>query len=147
GRASPGGVLRSRRARRRGGARRPRRRSRLPARGHRRERAAAARAAVVVHARAARRRRAVTTVRSWLAEPLPRAVAQAIDRVAAAPGVRRLAVMPDVHLAEDVCVGLVAGTDGPIYPQAVGGDIGCGMAALRLHGGASLDERAAARRG
>jgi tRNA-splicing ligase RtcB len=71
-------------------------------------------------------------VHRWLSEPLPRAVAQALERLAAAPGVRHIAVMPDVHLAEHVCVGTVVGTDDVLYPQAVGGDIGCGMAAVRL---------------
>jgi tRNA-splicing ligase RtcB len=38
--------------------------------------------------------------------------------------------MPDAHLAEDVCVGAVLATSGTLYPSAVGGDIGCGMAAV-----------------
>jgi tRNA-splicing ligase RtcB len=46
--------------------------------------------------------------------------------------------MPDVHLASDVCVGTVFGTSRLIYPQAVGGDIGCGMLALRLNAPADL---------
>lgn len=75
----------------------------------------------------------MTEVYSWLSEPLSRDVSLALDRLAHAPGVRRIAVMPDVHLAEHVCVGTVVATDGVIYPQAVGGDIGCGMATLRLH--------------
>jgi tRNA-splicing ligase RtcB len=86
-------------------------------------------------------------VHRWLCEPMPKAVAQAIDRLGAARGVQHVAVMPDVHLAEHVCVGTVLGTDEWIYPQAVGGDIGCGMAAVRLVGGADAiaDEVAAAR--
>ena len=68
----------------------------------------------------------------WLAEPMPKAVAQAMNRLAAARGVVHIAVMPDVHLAENVCVGTVVATDDCLYPQAVGGDIGCGMAAVRL---------------
>jgi len=40
--------------------------------------------------------------------------------------------MPDVHLASDVCVGVVVATTDLIYPQAVGGDIGCGMLAVGL---------------
>ena len=40
--------------------------------------------------------------------------------------------MPDVHLASDVCIGVAVATTNLIYPQAVGGDIGCGMLAVRL---------------
>lgn len=89
----------------------------------------------------------MTTVHRWLAEPLPRDVAAALARLAEAPGVRRLAVMPDVHLAEHVCVGTVVGVADRVYPQAVGGDIGCGMAAVRLSAGreAIADDAAAAR--
>jgi tRNA-splicing ligase RtcB len=58
------------------------------------------------------------------------AVAAAIDRLRRAPDVRRVAVMPDVHLASDVCVGTVLATSHLLYPQAVGGDIGCGMLAV-----------------
>jgi tRNA-splicing ligase RtcB len=48
--------------------------------------------------------------------------------------VRRIAVMPDVHLSADVCVGTVVATDHTLYPAAVGGDIGCGVAAIAFHG-------------
>ncbi len=74
----------------------------------------------------------MTRVHRWLVEPLPRNVAQALERLGRAPGVRHVAVMPDVHLSEHVCVGTVVGTEDVLYPQAVGGDIGCGMAALPL---------------
>jgi tRNA-splicing ligase RtcB len=74
----------------------------------------------------------MTVVHRWLAEPLPKDVAQALERLAAAPGVVHVAVMPDVHLAEHVCVGTVVGTSDRLYPQAVGGDIGCGMAIVRI---------------
>jgi len=40
--------------------------------------------------------------------------------------------MPDVHLSADVCIGVVVATSHLIYPQAVGGDIGCGMLAVGL---------------
>jgi len=63
-------------------------------------------------------------------EPPPRAVADAIARLARATDVRRIAVMPDVHLAEGVCVGTVVATSYALYPDAVGGDIGCGVSAL-----------------
>lgn len=44
-------------------------------------------------------------VSAWLAEPMDADVKRAIDRIARAPDVVRVAVMPDVHLAESVCVG------------------------------------------
>jgi tRNA-splicing ligase RtcB len=69
-------------------------------------------------------------VKRWLIEPLPKDVAAALDRLAASDDVRRVAVMPDVHLANDVCVGTVLATSHLIYPAAVGGDIGCGVAAV-----------------
>ncbi len=55
--------------------------------------------------------------------------------------------MPDVHLAREVCVGAVVATSRLIYPEAVGNDIGCGMAAIRFDGSAELlaDETAAGR--
>jgi tRNA-splicing ligase RtcB len=55
--------------------------------------------------------------------------------------------MPDVHLSADVCVGTVVATGRTLYPNAVGGDIGCGVAAVALDGEATVldDERAAAR--
>jgi tRNA-splicing ligase RtcB len=66
----------------------------------------------------------------WHDGPLPAGVKDSVQRLADSEGVRRVAVMPDAHLAEDVCVGTVVGTDGTLYPNAVGGDIGCGVAAV-----------------
>jgi tRNA-splicing ligase RtcB len=84
---------------------------------------------------------------SWLAEPLSRDVARSIERLRGAGDVVRVAAMPDVHLSEDVCVGLVVATTRRIYPAAVGGDIGCGMTAVRFDCGADAlaSETAAAR--
>ena len=59
-------------------------------------------------------------------------VTEAIERLRRAPDVQQIAVMPDVHLASDVCIGIAAATSHLIYPQAVGGDIGCGMLAVGL---------------
>ena len=69
----------------------------------------------------------------WLAGPLPKDVAQSLERLAAADDVRHIAVMPDVHLSGDVCVGVALATRRLIYPAAVGGDIGCGMAAVAVN--------------
>lgn len=73
----------------------------------------------------------------WLCEPLPRDVRAALARLERQPDVRRVAVMPDVHLARDVCIGTVVATGDTIYPEAVGGDIGCGMVTVRLRGPAA----------
>src|SRR5438874_424868 len=85
-------------------------------------------------------------VRRWLAEPLPDDVAKAIDRLARTDGVQHVAIMPDVHLSHDVCTGSVVATRQRIFPQAVGSDIGCGMAAVCFAAPATIleDERAAA---
>ncbi len=69
-------------------------------------------------------------IRTWLAAPMKHDVSEAIERLGRAPDVQQIAVMPDVHLATDVCVGVVVATSRLIYPQAVGGDIGCGMLAV-----------------
>lgn len=76
--------------------------------------------------------RADPRVAMWLAAPLDLATGRALLRLLSLPDLERLAIMPDVHLATDVCVGSVLATSELIYPQAVGGDIGCGMAALQL---------------
>jgi tRNA-splicing ligase RtcB (3'-phosphate/5'-hydroxy nucleic acid ligase) len=69
-------------------------------------------------------------VRMWLDAPMDHDVSAAIERLRRAPDVQQIAVMPDVHLAADVCIGVVVATSRRIYPQAVGGDIGCGMLAV-----------------
>ncbi len=85
--------------------------------------------------------------RAWIASPLSHDVAVAIDRLRRAPDVRRVAVMPDVHLGTDVCVGVAMATADAVYPQAVGGDIGCGMLAVafEVDAGALVDPVTAAR--
>jgi tRNA-splicing ligase RtcB len=77
-------------------------------------------------------------VKAWLAEPLSPDVTRAVRRIARAPDVHRVAVMPDVHLAADVCIGTVAATTELIYPAAVGGDIGCGIAAIAFDAAADV---------
>ncbi len=87
------------------------------------------------------------TLSRWLAAPVTPDVERALERLRVTDAVRRVAVMPDVHLAEDVCVGAVVATRERILPQAIGCDIGCGMAALRFETNAELlaDERSAAK--
>jgi tRNA-splicing ligase RtcB len=70
------------------------------------------------------------SIRTWLAAPMSHEVAEAIERLRRAPDVQHVAVMPDVHLGADVCIGVAVATASLIYPQAVGGDIGCGMLAV-----------------
>src|SRR5579883_1793735 len=70
------------------------------------------------------------SMRTWLAAPLTPDTSQALEHLRNAPDVQRMAVMPDVHLAADVCIGVAVATSTLIYPQAVGGDIGCGMLAV-----------------
>jgi tRNA-splicing ligase RtcB (3'-phosphate/5'-hydroxy nucleic acid ligase) len=74
----------------------------------------------------------IVPVRTWLAAPMDHDVSEAIERLRRAPDVQQIAVMPDVHLASDVCIGVAVATTYLIYPQAVGGDIGCGMLAVSL---------------
>ncbi len=74
----------------------------------------------------------IAPVRTWLAAPMGHEVSEAIERLRRAPDVQQVAVMPDVHLSADVCIGVVIATSCLIYPQAVGGDIGCGMLAVGL---------------
>jgi len=71
-------------------------------------------------------------IRTWLAMPMGHEVSGAIERLRRAPDIQQIAVMPDVHLSADVCIGVVIATSQLIYPQAVGGDIGCGMLAVAL---------------
>ncbi len=74
----------------------------------------------------------------WLEAPLEPLVAAAIERLRRAEDVWRVAVMPDVHLAKDVCVGTVLATRRLLYPRAVGGDIGCGMLAVPFDASADV---------
>ncbi len=74
----------------------------------------------------------IAPIRTWLAAPMAHDVSEAIERLRRAPEVQQIPVMPDVHLSADVCIGVVVVTSHLIYPQAVGGDIGCGMLAVGL---------------
>lgn len=81
----------------------------------------------------------------WTPAPPEPAVRQTLERLARAPDVVQLAVMPDVHLAAGVSNGVVVATQRLIYPAAVGGDIGCGFATVAFHGrAAALERRTAA---
>ncbi len=88
-----------------------------------------------------------TSIHRWLCSRLPSEVEAATRRLAASPDVRHIALMPDTHWAGNVCVGSVFATRQLLYHRAVGGDLGCGMAAMRLQASAELfrSEAAAAR--
>ncbi|MBV9825082.1 MAG: RtcB family protein [Alphaproteobacteria bacterium] len=75
-------------------------------------------------------------VKAWIkGVPVEDAAAQQLRNIANLPFVHRhVAVMPDVHLGKGATVGSVIATKGAIVPAAVGVDIGCGMAAVRLAG-------------
>ena len=73
-------------------------------------------------------------IHHWTHEPVSSALRRGLGRLARVPGVVHLAVMPDVYQAEHIGAGLVLGAEGWIFPEAVGGDIGCGVATLRLRG-------------
>ncbi len=77
-------------------------------------------------------------VSCWLAGPLPSDCRVALQRLATADDVVHVAVMPDVHLVEEVCNGVAVATTDLIYPQAVGGDIGCGIVAVAAESSAEL---------
>ncbi len=86
------------------------------------------------------------SVKMWLAEPLKPEVSSALERLVKTEDVYHIAVMPDVHLAKEVCIGTVIATESRLYPQAVGNDIGCGMTAVCFQCQADIlkDETAAA---
>lgn len=74
----------------------------------------------------------------WLAGNVESSAMQAIERIRQADDIVHIAVLPDVHLAGDVCVGTAMATARLLYPSAVGGDIGCGMLAIATDADASL---------
>lgn len=86
-------------------------------------------------------------IAAWLPDGGSAELRAALARLARVEDVVHIAVMPDAHVAEDVCVGTVTATTRSLLPAAVGGDIGCGMTAMRLRAGADLlvDRDAAAR--
>ena len=74
----------------------------------------------------------IAKTRTWTYEPLGTDVARTLERLAAIDDIEHIAVMPDVHLAHDICIGTVVATREYLYPQAVGNDIGCGMSSICL---------------
>ena len=64
---------------------------------------------------------------------VPDGALEQLEQLAAQPYVvEHVAAMPDLHVAHGVAVGTVFATDGTIVPAALGGDLGCGMSAVRF---------------
>lgn len=59
-------------------------------------------------------------------------VLEQLEQVIKAPGVLRVALMPDFHLGYTSPVGAVVETDGIAYPAVVGYDIGCGVLSVPI---------------
>jgi tRNA-splicing ligase RtcB len=70
------------------------------------------------------------TMHAWWAARPDAEVRAALERLRHADDVVAIAVMPDVHLASEVCVGVALATTARLLPAAVGSDIGCGMTAI-----------------
>ena len=73
-----------------------------------------------------------STLKTWVGHKLDVVIERRLRRLADAEDVLHVAVMPDVHLAGDVCNGVVVATKSKLFPQAVGGDIGCGYLSVAL---------------
>lgn len=72
------------------------------------------------------------TIKKWVGHKLDAAIDLRLQRLAVADDVTEVCVMPDVHLAGDVCNGVVVATNQLIFPQCIGGDIGCGYLSVSL---------------
>lgn len=76
-------------------------------------------------------------VRIWGRDVDSATVAQ-LTAIASRPFVvDHVAAMPDAHVSEGVAVGTVFATEHTVVPAALGGDLGCGMCAVRIAEGAS----------
>jgi tRNA-splicing ligase RtcB (3'-phosphate/5'-hydroxy nucleic acid ligase) len=82
--------------------------------------------------------RSKATYKKWVSETLDEPLIRQIEKLRNTKDVKHVRIMPDVHLANDVCIGCVIATEKLIYPAATGGDIGCGMLAQRFDGPATL---------
>ena len=71
-------------------------------------------------------------IKKWVGHKLDAAIDRRLQRLVVANDVTEVCVMPDVHLAGDVCNGVVVATKQLIYPQCIGGDIGCGYLSVAL---------------
>jgi len=68
----------------------------------------------------------------WARDASEETIAQ-LERIACQPyAALRVAAMADAHVAEGVAVGTVFATKRTVVPRALGGDLGCGVSAVRL---------------
>ncbi len=78
----------------------------------------------------------IIPVHRWLCHGLQHDVRAALERLLAAADIQHVAIMPDVHPSAagsgTFCNGIAIATSHLLYPGAVGGDIGCGYAAVQL---------------
>jgi tRNA-splicing ligase RtcB (3'-phosphate/5'-hydroxy nucleic acid ligase) len=64
---------------------------------------------------------------------VPDGALEQLRQVASQPYiVEHVAAMPDLHVANGIAVGTVFATENTIVPAALGGDLGCGMSAVRF---------------
>ncbi len=71
-------------------------------------------------------------VHLWARDVSSETVAQ-LERIASRPYVAlRVAAMADAHVSEGVAVGTVFATERTVVPRALGGDLGCGVATMKL---------------
>jgi len=74
-----------------------------------------------------------TPILSWAGHELGPQETQMAKNVASLPFIyKHISLMPDVHLGKGALVGSVIATKDAVIPAAVGVDIGCGMAALKM---------------
>ncbi len=79
---------------------------------------------------------------AW-ARAVPAGAVKQLQHIASQPYVvEHVAAMPDVHMAEGGAVGTVFATERHIVPGALGGDLGCGVSAVRFDFPASALDRA-----
>ncbi|MBL9150437.1 MAG: RtcB family protein [Phycisphaerae bacterium] len=77
---------------------------------------------------------------AWTVDGIPADAKRALERIRRSDDVERVAVLPDVHVAGETCVGVAAATTRLLYPALVGQDIGCGLATIAFDAEAtSLD--------
>lgn len=71
-------------------------------------------------------------IRIW-GRVVPEGALAQLEHLAAQPYVvEHVAAMPDLHVANGVAVGSVFATEDTVVPSALGGDLGCGMSAVRF---------------
>lgn len=80
----------------------------------------------------------MTALHVWADHKIDDHLTVAIERLRRSADVCHVAVMPDVHGAGEVCNGVALATRHLIYPEAVGGDLGCGIASVAFDAQAAL---------